>query len=280
LTQRLNSAIHNKGEVLLVGEWVATWNREINPMAYGMYMSAAGANAQNHRLEVLSHNLANINTAGFKPHMAILQARQSQAIQSGELLGGEGGVDELGGGVGIQPAVTQYQQGPIQDTGRKTDFAIKDRDSFFVIQRGEESFLTRAGNFLFDSQGTLVTNHGDPVQSASGGRIRINTNLPYEVSGDGAIVQGNQRQQLKLVQPAALGDLSRVGDNLFQSLTNVKDVPAEKRNVVGGALESSAVEPTSAMMELIEASRVYEANIRMIQTQNDSMEQLIGRVLR
>lgn len=249
-------------------------------MAYGLYMSAAGANAQNHRLEVLSHNLANINTAGFKPHLAVLQARQSPAIQRGESQEGSAGVDQLGGGVGIQPAVTQYQQGPIQQTGRKTDFAINDRESFFVIQRGEENFLTRAGNFLFDAQGTLVNNHGDPVVNTSGGRIRINPNLPFEVSNDGTVVQGNQRQQLKLVQPEALGDLSRVGDNLFQSLSSVKDLPNEKRKVVGGALEHSAVEPTTAMMELIEASRVYEANIRMIQTQNDSMEQLIGRVLR
>lgn len=249
-------------------------------MAYGLYLSAAGANAQNHRLEILSHNLANINTAGFKPHLAMLQARQSQALQTGEVAGGEGGVDELGGGVGVQPAVTQYQQGPIQHTGRKTDFAINDRGSFFVIQRGEESLLTRAGNFMFDAQGTLVNNHGEPVQSESGGKIRINTNQPFEVTGDGAVVQGNQRQQLKLVRPAELGDLTREGDNLFRSLTNVNDVPNDQRKVVGGALEHSAVEPTAAMMELIEASRVYEANIRMIQTQNDSMEQLIGRVLR
>jgi len=71
-----------------------------------------------------------------------------------------------------------------------------------------------------------------------------------------------------------------VGDNLFQSLTSVNAVSDQDRKVTSGALEHSAVEPTTAMMELIEASRVYEANIRMIQTQNDSMEQLIGRVLR
>jgi flagellar basal-body rod protein FlgF/flagellar basal-body rod protein FlgG len=125
-----------------------------------------------------------------------------------------------------------------------------------------------------------VTNHGDPVLSASGDRIRINPNLPYEVTKDGAVVQGTQRQLLKLVRPASLGDISRVGDNLFQSLTSVNAVSDQDRKVTSGALEHSAVEPTTAMMELIEASRVYEANIRMIQTQNDSMEQLIGRVLR
>lgn len=249
-------------------------------MTYGMYMSAAGANAQNHRLEVLSHNLANINTAGFKPHMAILQARQSEAVQQGEVSPQQTGVDHLGGGVGIQPAETIFQQGPIRQTGRRTDFAINDNESFFSVQRGDNELLTRAGNFLFDAQGILVTNHGDPVLSASGDRIRINPNLPFEVTNDGAVVQGTQRQLLKLVRPASLGDISRVGDNLFQPLTSVNAVTDQNRNVTSGALEHSAVEPTMAMMELIEASRVYEANIRMIQTQNDSMEQLIGRVLR
>ena len=249
-------------------------------MPYGMYLSAAGANAQNHRLETLSHNLANINTTGFKPHLAILQARQSQAVQRGEVGPDDPGVDRLGGGVGIQPAQTQYQQGPIRQTGRRTDFAINDPETFFAIQRGNEELLTRAGNFLFDGQGTLVNSHGDPVLSATGGRIRIDPNLPFEVMEDGAIVQGDQRHLLRLVRPKALGDLSRVGDNLFQSLTRVQPVGPENRRVKSGALEESAVEPTAAMMELIEASRVYEANIRMIQTQNESLESLICRVLR
>lgn len=249
-------------------------------MPYGMYLSAAGANAQSHRLEVLSHNLANVSTTGFKPHLAILQARQSQAVQRGEVVPTDTGVDHLGGGVGIQPAETQFQQGPIRQTGRKTDFAINDPEIFFAVQRGDQELLTRAGNFLFDAQGTLVNSHGDPVMSAAGGRIRIDPRQPFEVMEDGAVVQGNQRQLLKLVRPKALGDLTRMGDNLFQSLTSVQNVPNENRRVTSGAVEHSAVEPTAAMMELIEASRVYEANVRMIQTHNDSLEQLIGRVLR
>jgi flagellar basal-body rod protein FlgF len=249
-------------------------------MTYGLYMSATGANAQSHRLDVLSNNLANINTAGFKPHLAVLQTRQSEAIQRGEVGAGEGGVDDLSAGVGIQPAMTQFQQGPVKMTGRTTDLAINDPNSFFVVQRGEQELLTRAGSFGFDAQGQLVNSHGDPVVSAGGGRIRIDPQKPFEVMSDGAVVQAGERQAVKLVKPAALGDLSRIGDNLFQSLTTVNDVPTDERKVTSGALEHSAVNPTTAMMELIEASRVYEANVRMIQTQNDSMEQLIGRVLR
>jgi flagellar basal body rod protein FlgG len=249
-------------------------------MPYGLYLSAAGANAQSHRLEVLSHNLANINTTGFKPQMAILQGRHSEAIETGEAVLGNGTIDDLGGGVRIQPTVTQFEQGAIRQTENATDFAINDDDSFFAIERGGKQLLTRAGNFMMDTNGALVTQNGSPVLSVAGSPITIDPNLPYQVADDGAIVQGGERQQLKLVKPRALGDLARVGDNLFESLTPVNDVPLNERSLVRGALETSAVEPTGAMMQLIEASRVYEANVRMIQTQDEAMGQLIGRILK
>ena len=247
-------------------------------MPYGLYLSAAGANAQSHRLEVLSHNLANINTPGFKPHLSMLQSRPTEAIERGESLAGDGSIDDLSGGVAIQPNVTQFNQGPIQSTGKKTDFAINDKESFFAIQRGDKQLLTRAGNFLFDSTGTLVTPNGDPVLASTGEPLKIEPGLPFEVT-DGVISQGTQRRSLMLMQPKEPGDLARVGDNLYQPLTPATPVADSKRQVVSGALESSGVQATTAMMELIESSRMYEANVRLIQTQDQAMGQLISRVL-
>ena len=248
-------------------------------MPYGLYLSAAGANAQSHRLEVLSHNLANINTPGFKPHMSMIQSRPAEAIERGEAMSGEGTIDDLGGGVTIQPNKTQFSQGAIQTTGGNTDFAINDEESFFAVQRGDKQLLTRAGNFLFDARGGLVTPHGDAVLSSSGEQLQINPNIPYQVMDDGTVYQAGQRRMLMLVQPKAAGDLARVGDNLFQSLTTVDQVPDNQRSVVAGALEASGVQPTSAMMELIESSRVYEANVKLIQTQDQAIWQLISLVL-
>ncbi len=248
-------------------------------MPYGLYLSAAGANAQSHRLEVLSHNLANVNTAGFKPHMAMLQSRYSGAIERGEAMAGSATVDDIGGGVMIQPSQTQFEQGAIRATGTRTDFAINDNDSFFAVRHDGKELLTRAGNFMFDSNGNLVTPAGDEVLSTSGERIRIDPRRPYEILDDGAVVQGDARQMVKLVRPREKGDLTRVGENMYESLTSVNEVPVEQRNLISGSLETSGVEPTAAMMQLIEASRVYEANVRMIQTQDEAMGQLIGRVL-
>lgn len=248
-------------------------------MPYGLYMSASGANAQNHRLEVLSHNLANINTPGFKPHLAILRSRDAEAIEEGMIAPQSGGVDDVGGGVLVQPSLTQFSQGPIRSTGNRTDFAIHDEQSFFVVQRGDKQLLTRAGNFQFDSTGRLVTPIGEPVLSTNGTPVAVNPLLPFEVMDDGAVTQGGERQLLMLAKPRELGDLSRVGDNLYQSLGEVTPISTTERQVRSGFLEQSAVQPTGAMMELIEASRAYEANVRMIQTQDQTIGSLIGRVL-
>jgi flagellar basal-body rod protein FlgF/flagellar basal-body rod protein FlgG len=249
-------------------------------MPYGIYLSAAGANAQNHRLEVLSHNLANVNTPGFKPHLAMLQARHSEAIERGEVSPGSGGIDDLSGGVQINPNATMLQQGPIEQTKRKTDFAINDTSSFFVVQRGEEQLLTRAGGFLFNSAGFLTTTDGDQVLGSDGQPIRVDPNRGYETRDGGTIQQGEDVRSLMVVKPTAPGDLSRVGDNLFRSLTPPDPVAPREREVVAGYLEKSAVVPTTAMMELIEASRLYEANLRMIQHQDQALGNLVGRLLR
>ncbi|MFO0923281.1 MAG: flagellar hook basal-body protein [Pirellulales bacterium] len=249
-------------------------------MPYGMYLSAAGAQAQNHRLEVISHNLANINTPGFKPLMSVLQARNAEAIDQGETLAGSGGIDDLGGGVKAVPTRTQFQQGPIEQTKRPTDFAINNSKGFFVVQRGEEQLLTRAGDFVFNSNGTLTTTNGDPVMSVAGAPIQVDPTKPYQVRDDGEIQQAGQIHRLQVVTPNSMGDLSRIGDNLYRPLAATTPVPATQREVVSGHLERSAVQPTTAMMELIEASRVYEANLRLIQHQDQSIGSLVGRLLK
>ncbi len=249
-------------------------------MPYGMYLSAAGAHVQNHRLEVLSHNLANVNTPAFKPSLAILQARHNKTIEDGDMSPGSGRLEDIGGGVRIQPNETNFAHGPLETTGGKTDFAITERDSFFVIQRGDEQLLTRAGGFLFNSSGVLTTPNGEQVLGTDGGPVQIDPSQPYQVHHDGSIQQNGSRLALKLVRPENLGDLSRAGANLFRPLGETQEVAPSQRSIVSGQLEKSGVNPTSAMMELIEASRAYESNLRMIQHQDQAYGNLIGRILK
>lgn len=248
-------------------------------MPSGLYMSAAGANAQNLRLQVLSNNLANVQTVGYKPQQAVMQARFAELIERGEVVPGTGGAEDIGGGVTIQPVVTQYGEGTLQSTGNKTDFAINDGSSFFVIERGGKEFLTRAGNFMFDSAGQLVTSQGEAVLDAGGRPIAIDPTLPYSVLNGGRIQQGDLMQSLMLAQPKQLDQLQHLGGNLFQTTEEYDTLRGGDRPVVSGYIEQSGVQPTTAMMELIEASRVYEANARMIQNHDSVVGSLISRVL-
>lgn len=249
-------------------------------MPYGIYLSAAGAHVQNHRLEVLSNNLANINTPGFKETFSVLQSRHNRAIEEGEISPGSGTLADIGGGVKIQPTLTSYDQGPMERTGNQTDFALNQKDQFFVVQRGEEQFLTRAGGFVFNNSGELVNTNGDRVLGTAGTPIRIDPTSRYNIHSNGAIQQDGDMLQLMVVRPENLGDLSRAGDNLFKPLTEAPPVAPNERAVASGFIERSAVNPTLAMMELIEASRAYESNLRLIQHQDQAYGNLLGRVLR
>lgn len=249
-------------------------------MPYGVYLSAAGAHAQSHRMQVLSNNLANVDTPGFKPQQTVLQARFAEMIERGDVPEGLGGADDIGGGVTIQATQTQFAMGSIKQTGNRTDFAIEDSESFFVVNRDDEQLLTRAGNFLFDSTGKLVNQRGDQVLSAGGGPIQIDPRLPYEISPGGVIRQGDTQQPMMLARPRSMGDLAHTDENHFKPLAATDLVLPDQRRVQSGALEQSAVSPTTAMMELVETSRVYEANVRMIQNQDNVMGSLISKILR
>ena len=249
-------------------------------MPYGMYLSASGAHVQNHRLEVLSNNLANINTPGFKPSLAIVQARHNKAIEDGEVSPNSGTLADIGGGAKIQPTKTIFENGPIETTGIKTDFAIHDENSFFVVQRGEEQFFTRAGGFIFNNSGQLTNTNGDQVLSVDGTPVQIDPSRGFEVNNNGVIQQDGRNIPLMLSRPESLGDLARAGDNLFRPLAQTQQVPPNERAVVSGSLEKSAVNPTTAMMELIEATRAYESNLRLIQHHDQAYGNLIGRLLK
>src|SRR5690606_6173440 len=140
--------------------------------------------------------------------------------------------------------------------------------------------LTRAGNFVIASDGTLTTGDGDPVLGDDG-PVRIDPTLPWQILDDGGVMQGNNRvTQLRIEKPQSLGDPVKLGANFFAPLADTVPVEPGEARVLSGYLEMSGVQPTTEMMELIEASRAYEANVRLIQHQDQMLGSLVTRVLR
>jgi flagellar basal-body rod protein FlgF len=246
-------------------------------MAYGMYISAEGALAQSLRMETIANNLANVDTAGFKQDLARFQARYAEEIARGLAPAGDGTINDLGGGVAVCEGTTDFSPGPMKNTGIDTDLAIRGR-GFFVVDHGGEQMLTRAGNFQITPEGTLVSGSGDPVISEDGTPIVITG--PWKFSEDGTLQMPDGAARLALAEPESLGDLVKVGDNLFRPLAPVRPLPQELRSVASGFLEGSGVNAVTAMVEMIETTRAFEANVNMIRNHDQMFGTLISRILK
>ena len=248
-------------------------------MSYGMYISAAGASAQQKRLELISNNLANVDTPGFKEQFAVLQARHSAAIRSGEAAPGSRELADIGGGVAFEESRTSYATGPVRPTGNATDFLI-DGDGFFLVEDGAQRYLTRAGNFRLDAEGYLLTQQGFNVLSQEGIPIVLDPRSGWTLEERGTIQQGSQTWSLGLVRPPSIDELVHVGENVFKPLGTYDPVERDERSVRQGFLEMSSVQPAATMMSLIETSRAFETNVRMIQNHDAMASGLIRQVLR
>lgn len=161
-------------------------------MPYGMYLSAAGADVQSRRMELISNNLANVDTVGFKQQLAIAQARHSEAILRGESSPGGGSIDDLGGGVFLAESLIDFGPGAVKHTGVDTDFAIEG-DGFFMVEKDGQQFLTRAGNFTMRADGKLPTQQGHSVLDIGGNPIGIGSRVSSVQTdfGQGAFRQTN-----------------------------------------------------------------------------------------
>jgi flagellar basal-body rod protein FlgF len=249
-------------------------------MSYGMYISAEGANSQAQRLEVIANNMANVDTAGFKQDVPTFQARFAEAIQRGTAQPGSKSINDVGGGVKMVESKTDYSAGVMKPTGNDLDFAINGPGFFQVKGADGQTNYTRAGNFMLDRTGKLVTENGQrPVLDQAGGEIVLSTNQPFSVSPDGFIAQAGNLRALGLSQPKSMGDLVKAGSNMFRSLAPVDAVPLAVRQVRQGYVEMSGANSVNQMMAMIESTRGFEANSRMIQNQDSMTGTLISRVL-
>jgi flagellar basal-body rod protein FlgF/flagellar basal-body rod protein FlgG len=250
-------------------------------MPYGLYISAEGANAQSMRLDTISNNLANVETVGFKRELAILQARDAEAISRGLVMPGRGSLEDLGGGVMMRETKTDFSEGPMKQTKEPSHVAISG-EGFFRVKKGEEIFLTRAGNFQITQLGELITPDGYKVLNESGNPIVLNPEEKlFNINDRGELEQrGSSPQKLSIVKPESLAQLVKHGENMFRNTGTVQELPETHRRVATGFIEASGVKPSMEMISMIEASRIFEANVNMIKTQDQMLGSLISQVLR
>ncbi|TVR54973.1 MAG: flagellar basal-body rod protein FlgF [Spirochaetaceae bacterium] len=286
-------------------------------MVRGMYTAASGMTAQQHRLDALTNNLANVDTTGFKRDQAVYKAFPELLLRRMSDDGvlripyraqmPWGSIDKapvvgrLGTGVELNEIYTVFEQGSFKESGNPFDLALEGH-GFFVVETPTGERLTRNGSFHVDPSGYLVTKDGFPVLGEEG-RIRVTMNN-FVVDEDGRVFANDvyrdpdrlvsmienqwdetvELDRLRLVEVPNDRYLEKQGSSLWRTTWDSGDaeiaVEGFRPRVHQGFLETANVNPVTEMVEMIEVNRAYEANQKVIQTQDATTGKLINEVLR
>ena len=252
-------------------------------MNYGLYLAASGASSAMARQNVLSNNLANVSTVGFKPDFIGTRFRQSARVEDNLMwMDSNALLEQLGGGVFPTQTMISLAQGPLRATDDPLDLAIEG-EGFLMVDHGGEPALTRDGRLAVMPDGTLVhSSDGAAVLDTSGAPIRVDRTLPIEVAEDGRIKQGGTVvAQLAVVDVPDASQLTKGGDGTFKfnDVVMAQDAaPAEHARLRQGMVEDSAVNPIEALNAITGASRAAQGNMRMISAMWDVMGMAVNRL--
>lgn len=246
-------------------------------MSGAMYMATSGAEAQRIRLQVLSNNLANINTAGYKEDRTVFRVPDQDPNPEAAAAEASPYTAALSSGVIPMTSHTDYSHGPLQQTGNPLDLAING-DGFFSIQTDQGLRYTRNGAFTISPEGFLATPEGDAVLG-EGGEITIDgTDVGFDSSGN-VVVEGVTVGKLRIVAISDPAALRKIGKTLFElDETRGTEEILDNGGVEQGFLEGSNVNAVKVMTELIEVQRGYESYQKMIQTMGEMASRVISGV--
>lgn len=243
-------------------------------MPSGLYIAASGMDATMNRENVISNNLANVNTVGFKKNQAVDIAFPTYLIarihdQKMKVMDGTAEVRPtlgfMGGGVVPQEISTDYSQGSRLQTKAPLDFALTGEGYFFsVLGPDGKTFLTRNGSFSLDANERLVTADGLPVMGHNGEIYIDGSQVTADEEGN-LTVDGKALDQLLIVKVKDENQMYKVGHSLFQATPQNKlDMAPEDIQVQQGFLEQSNVNAIREMVQMIEVSRSYELNAKVV----------------
>jgi flagellar basal-body rod protein FlgG len=260
-------------------------------MIRSLWISKTGLDAQQTQMDVISNNLANVSTSGFKRSRAVFEdllyqtLRQpgAQSSQQTQIPSG------LQIGTGVRPVATEriHTQGNLQQTGNQLDVAIQGSGFFQVQMPDGTTAYSRDGSFQIDSQGQLVTANGFPIQPA----LTIPANATSVSIGRDGVVSVTQPGVAAPVQVGSLqlatfinpGGLQSQGDNLYQETASSGTPSTNVPGTNGSGLlnqnyvETSNVNVVEELVNMIQTQRAYEINSKAI-TVSDQMLQKLSQI--
>ncbi|MBP1732050.1 MAG: flgF [Deltaproteobacteria bacterium] len=239
----------------------------------GVYTVVSGAIAQEKRLAVISANLANAMTAGYKAHKPVFEGVLSSSVID---------VDQADNTfVGLFDAHINFAEGSLINSGSKLDVAIQG-EGFFAVRTAQGTRYTRNGQFAIDRDKRLVTHDGDLVLGDNGEILLDGINVLVEQDGsvyvdkDGTLGNRVLAGKLKIVRFADNAYLQPIGRSLFANMNpEMREIPAEECTLNQGYYEASNVEVVREMIDMIACMRAYEAYSKVQQSFGDMTSKLM-----
>lgn len=261
-------------------------------MNQALWVAKTGLDAQQTRMSVVSNNLANVNTTGFKQDRAVFEDLLYQNIRQA---GGQSSQDtqlpsgmNLGTGVRVVATEKLFTQGSLLNTDNALDVAIRGRGFFQVLSPDGNLAYTRDGTFQRNAQGELVTASGYLVQPSitipdGAQSITIGTDgtVSIQLAGQPAPSQVGTLETVDFINPTGL---QPIGENLYIETASSGAAQAGTPGLNGfgsiaqGVLEGSNVNVVAELVSMIETQRAYEMNSKAIST-NDQMMQYLNNNL-
>lgn len=258
-------------------------------MNRSLYTGAVGMMTQMKIMDVVSNNIANASTTGFKSDAVATRSFDEELLKrindldEVEQRFSPPTVGSVNLGVTVDEVITNFSNGSFQSTSSPLDLAI-DGSGYFAVEfidsnNNVSEKYTRDGSFTLDNENTLRTKDGYVVLGENGPITLSGVGTPF-IGEDGSVYDGNEIvDQLKLVDVEDNNYLQKHGENLYTILEG-GNIVESNATVVQGYLENSNVNSVKEMVNLINVSRVYEANSKVVKTTDEIMGKAVNDIAR
>lgn len=260
-------------------------------MIRGLYTAVSGMITQEAKQEVITNNLANVQTVGYKADNMVVKKFDDVLIENYDKL--ENGkrtqniIGSMSLGSKIDGTYTNYQQGDFNPTDSLTDFGINGK-GFFTIQKTDSSgntqnFYTRDGHFHVDNKGFLATDSGDKVL---GFNLKTKKTEPILASAADLTVDNNNNIVFD-GKPAYRFDINdfndyskikKMGDNLYSDNSPINTTNSNNMTIKQKVLENSNVDTTSEVVSMMSVLRSYESSQKVIQSLDETLDKVVNEV--
>ena len=243
-----------------------------------------GALSNEMRMAGIANNLANVNTTAYKKdtlafHDVFTRFAHDHVVTTKPYLRDKDLFPDphIMAKPRLSEQTVDFSQGSLQKTGNQLDFALTG-DGLFKVQTGEETLYTRAGNFVLDSLGTLVTQQGHPVM-AGGGPLIVPPGASISVDQGGNIsINGEPAGSFDLASFEDFSGLERVGSSMYRAREGTAEIPPGDLSVQQGFVEKGNVEVVTEMVAMIETQRSFDMYAKMLQGTDQLDKNMIMRL--